>query len=58
MGWLYHILVGADVFVLKNQCHSQHITGVAGTDVFWFDAKENIWRVSPLNLFLPPKERH
>lgn len=58
MGWLYHILEGCDVFVLKNQVQSVYVNGVAGTDVFWFDTKNNVWEVSPLNLFRPPKEKH
>ncbi len=58
MGWLYNIIEGCDVFVLKHQVHSQHLNGVAATDIFWFNAKEKIWEVSPLNLFQPPKEKH
>lgn len=58
MGWLYHILEGCDVFVLKTQARSEFCNGVAATDVFWFDSKENIWRVGPLSLFRPPKENH
>ena len=58
MGWLYHILEECDVFVLKNQSQSLYVNGVAGTDVFWFDAKKNVWEVSPLNQFRPPKEKH
>ena len=58
MGWLYNILVGEDVFVIKTQCQSTFVNGVGGTDVFWFDSKEHIWQVSPLNQFRPPKETH
>ena len=57
MGWLYHILSGCDVFVLKNQVQSQDLTGVAATDIFWFNEKENVWEVSPLNQFRPPEEK-
>jgi len=57
MGWLYHILSGCDVFVLKHQVNT-YFTGVAATEIFWFNEKENIWVVSPLNQFCPPKEKH
>ena len=56
MGWLYNVLIGCDVYVLKVTTTGSN--PIIDSDVIWFDADEKIWRSAPLNHFRPPKEKH
>ena len=58
MGWLYHVLKGVDVYVLKTMQPENYHNPIQDADVIWFDNEEKVWRSSPLNHFRPPKEKH
>lgn len=58
MGYLYHVLEGCDVFVLKVTTTGEYTSPVQSSDVIWFDEREKVWRSSSLNRFRPPKENH
>ena len=58
MSWLYHVLKGRDVFVLKVLYGSYSSDPVCNLDVIWFDDEKKVWQYSPVNQFRPPKEKH
>lgn len=57
MRWLYHVLKGCDVFVLKVLHGSYSSNQVSNLDVIWFDDEERVWMSSPVNQFRPPKKK-
>ena len=56
MGWMYHIILGKDVYVVqvKDSALSDR-AGVEQLDCVWFDEKGGEWLCQPLCCFEPPR---